>query len=766
MTISDAGMTLVRATIVGLVDMTGLTCIGDLNADSIKVGGPLWMRSVGEEKASFKNVNLTSATVEGHFVLVGATVRGDLDADGIHVGRALLMQSLGENKTVFQKNVTLGSAKIAGQVSMDGISIQGQLSLNGIEIGKSLLIRSSREHKASFETVDLRGAMISDEIDMSGAIFDGDLDARSLHVGGSLFMDTFIENKNRFGRVNRTRFKKVNLTNARIDGQLDMSGTSFSDNFDASFLQVGKSLLMRSTNNSKAIFKKVNLSGANVVGETDMTGAILNGELDAESLQVGVSLLMKSDRARKASFKKVILRGAKVLGNVDMGGTRFDDDLDARFLQVGGALLMEFDGKDELKSSFRKVDLRRAKISGELSLGGASMEGDLYAPFLQVGGSMFMRSDDGARASFKTVDLSNARITGQLDLTGASLDGDLNADFVQVGGSLFMPSDDNNTTSVGKVNLSGANVAGGTSMDRAVLRDSLVAQGLRVAGDVSIRDIHADARLAMPFAQLGGNLDIGGSDLTSLDLHGASIAGEMRLGNGNRLIGWRALTDQPDAIDLRNAHVGSLSDNKYSWPKRLYLDGLSFAHLGGSQGDSGSEMVKRGADWWDRNFAQLEKNFTASPYEQLAAAFGGAGYRDLADEIHYDEQVHATEKSGVLGLAGSTLMRWGAGYGIGSYMFRALYWAIGLSLLGALILRFRVKGVADRNLGFLWCFGASVNKLLPEVNLKKEFADFFDDPAHNKFTPRQDLFFVALAALGWMLSLIVLAAFATITHGA
>jgi hypothetical protein len=378
---------------------------------------------------------------------------------------------------------------------------------------------------------------------------------------------------------------------------------------------------------------------------------------------------------------------------------------------------------------------------------------------------MFMRSRDGNKATFKTVDITNAKIAGHMDFSGASLDGDLNADFVQVGGSLFMSSDDNNTASVGKVNLSGANVAGGASMDRAILRDGLAAHGLRVAGDVFIRNIHADARLAMPFAQLGGNLHFGGSDLTSIDLHGASIAGEMRLGDGNRMVGWRALPDQPDAIDLRNAHVGSLSDNKYSWPKRLYLDGVSFVHLGGAEGDSGADMVKRGADWWDRNFAQLEKNFTASPYEQLATAFGGAGYRDLADEIHYNEQLRATEKSSVLGLAGSVLMRWGAGYGIGSYMFRALYWAIGLSLIGALILRFRVKGVADRKHGFIWCFGPAANKLLPGISLKKEFTDFFDDPAHNKFTPRQDLFFVVLAALGGALSLIVLAAFATITHG-
>ena len=156
---------------------------------------------------------------------------------------------------------------------------------------------------------------------------------------------------------------------------------------------------------------------------------------------------------------------------------------------------------------------------------------------------MFMRSDDGARASFKTVDLSNARITGQLDLTGASLDGDLNADFVQVGGSLFMPSDDNNTTSVGKVNLSGANVAGGTSMDRAVLRDSLVAQGLRVAGDVSIRDIACGCAPCYAFCSTRWQFGHRRQPISPASICTAHLSlGEMRLGNGNRLIGWRALT--------------------------------------------------------------------------------------------------------------------------------------------------------------------------------------------------------------------------------
>ena len=98
-------------------------------------------------------------------------------------------------------------------------------------------------------------------------------------------------------------------------------------------------------------------------------------------------------------------------------------------------------------------------------------------------------------------------------------------------------------------------------------------------------------------------------------------------------------------------------------------------------------------------------------------------------------------------------------------MFRALYWALALSLFGAVILRFWVKGVTDERHGFLWCFGASVNRLLPVVTLKKEFADFFDDRGKNKFEPWQDFVFTMLGVFGWALGLIVVAAMATITHG-
>jgi hypothetical protein len=184
----------------------------------------------------------------------------------------------------------------------------------------------------------------------------------------------------------------------------------------------------------------------------------------------------------------------------------------------------------------------------------------------------------------------------------------------------------------------------------------------------------------------------------------------------------------------------------------------------GFQGESGSEMVKeRGADWWSRNFAKRD-DFHASIYEQLASAFAGLGERDAADDIRYDEQVRADENIGWANPLQKTwrwLLRWGAGYGIGGYMFRALYCALGLAVVGAIVLKLRVRGVVEAGHGVSWCFGASINRLLPVLSLKKEFSDFFDDPKLNKFTPAQDFFFTVVAVLGWVLGAIVVAAVLT-----
>ena len=201
-----------------------------------------------------------------------------------------------------------------------------------------------------------------------------------------------------------------------------------------------------------------------------------------------------------------------------------------------------------------------------------------------------------------------------------------------------------------------------------------------------------------------------------------------------------------------------LDGGKDSWPTTLHLDGFAFSRFGDQ------EWLGVPTNGGTIGPGRIE-DFSTYPYEQLAAAHAAAGNRDAADDFHFYERVRAAEgeNAGLLERTLSYVQRWGAGYGIGYYMFRALYWALGLALLGAILLRFWVKKKSKH--GIFWCFGASVNRLLPFITLKKEFSEFFDNRDVNGFTHGQDLFFTVFAVLGWVLGAIVLAAMGTFTKG-
>ena len=96
-----------------------------------------------------------------------------------------------------------------------------------------------------------------------------------------------------------------------------------------------------------------------------------------------------------------------------------------------------------------------------------------------------------------------------------------------------------------------------------------------------------------------------------------------------------------------------------------------------------------------------------------------------------------------------------------------LGWVVGLTVLGAWVLRY--SPYAYRR-GLLWRLGASLHRLLPVVELNKEFKDFFDNPppAHRYEPPNlnrfQVAFFSGLAIAGWVLSFFLLAAIGGLTQ--
>jgi hypothetical protein len=173
-------------------------------------------------------------------------------------------------------------------------------------------------------------------------------------------------------------------------------------------------------------------------------------------------------------------------------------------------------------------------------------------------------------------------------------------------------------------------------------------------------------------------------------------------------------------------------------------------------------MRDSGPDWWD-SWIRGDLDYTPTPYEQLAAAYIMAGDRGAADEIHYLSRVRQRDaerewwpwiRSGFL--------EYGAGFGIGKHMFQVLWLVVAISAVGAVYLRKYVPEAGKQ--GFWWCFGASFARLLPVIEINKEFSDFFNDPERKRLTRRQTIALSTFPLLGFILGAILIAAVSGLTE--
>jgi hypothetical protein len=229
-----------------------------------------------------------------------------------------------------------------------------------------------------------------------------------------------------------------------------------------------------------------------------------------------------------------------------------------------------------------------------------------------------------------------------------------------------------------------------------------------------------------------------------------------------------------------------VQDDELAWPAHLSLEGFNYGHLSGGEG--------RPIEWW-RDWLSRDPTYSAKPYAQLAGVLASAGNRDGAADIRFSgrdrERTELLRGCGWLQDLGwvkrpddARPCRWGSGfglsalqafvgYGIGTYTFRALYAALALAVMGTLILCFApgVRGIrppnwavtrarrGQRQKSLLWCFGASLQRVLPLVTISAEFSDFFNDPRRERLRSWQHVAFGVLVLCGWVLAGFVAAAF-------
>jgi hypothetical protein len=528
-------------------------------------------------------------------------------------------------------------------------------------------------------------------------------------------------------------YSGINLNHAQTDFLIALDGSRVDGNFTADGLA---SKIDLDLNDGLSFKKGASLNHANIGGRLDLTDARFDGLLNATGLEVGGSLLMGSTGRKKLSPGSKVAVSENYLAGENRAPAveAFNYDSNSRFNDPSRGSYPSFMSSPEYKVS-------RNSAPFFLQFASLSQASDVQETL----SSGITPEETLPPARFKGVLLNNARIRGKLDMHGAifnrGLDTDsqeavfLNADSLAVDGDLFM----NRATYAGKI--------------------------------------------AMVFAHVGGNLDLRGASLSDLNLSGASIMGDLRLGSkteGDSCI-WEMKDGRAGHLNLRNAHLGGLADPREAWPEESYpsdpkiqsledgpleLEGFTFAHVRGFDGERwkerfGNQEKKPGL--WD-NWARLDHNYSPGPYTQLANYFVTTGDHENANKILYRGRVRERETQGGFAYVWSGLLQNVAGFGIGNNAFVVLVWVFGFCTVGMIMLKFTVQGVSDENHGLIWCFGASLSRLLPVIDINEDIKDFYKNPMRNMFEPWQNFFFSLIGIVGWILAAILAAAVSGITH--
>jgi hypothetical protein len=412
---------------------------------------------------------------------------------------------------------------------------------------------------------------------------------------------------------------------------------------------------------------------------------------------------------------------------------------------------------------------------------------------LSLGSNLFAKADKGGK---------QARFDGGLDMLGAVLSA--NAEFIgtitrkelifeqaSIAGYLWLAGDDQHRGDFGPVDLVGAQIGSGILIhladfrDQVRLADAHVGQSIeinsgveffmaveltraRIDGDFTIRQTKFDAPVDMKalrvgndlsfndgaefegdlnlaFARTGQSLDFTNGTFAAVDMTGATIGSEIRLGAKQK-------SDLNAKLSLRNVSAGALEDvSASSWPAEVDLEGFTYTRLGGF----GTPVADQHAASTYTDLLERQSVYSPPSYMQLATVFRNSGYADKADWILFkgklrelDESIYRPDRFIFLFIYCITT-------GFGIYPQLAALWVILLVVIGTFIFgRDKRRELSEAS----WFDRAiySLDMLIPVIHLRKSNYEF--EPASTR--ARYYLYFHRLA--GFLLASVLVA---SMTHG-
>ncbi len=262
------------------------------------------------------NVMLSHLETPYWISLGGSAFHGILSMHRIKVGGSLRLNA----GASFDKEVHLSGAIIDDVLSIDGSTFADTLDMNSLQVGTNLFMHA----QSKFHDVSLKGAHIGGELFMADSSFDGTLYMNSLQTRGSVFM---------YGAAS---FAKVDLRGARIEGQLVMTDSTFSDALNMEGIRVGDAIVLQ---RAQVKAKEIDLTFAKIDSILDISGSTLPSlNLTGSQIKGEFRLGSNSDQHPNVNWRA----GAKLtLRNTEVGTLqdRFDRDRDDAWPQE-----LELDG--------------------------------------------------------------------------------------------------------------------------------------------------------------------------------------------------------------------------------------------------------------------------------------------------------------------------------------------------------------------------------------------------------------------------------------
>jgi uncharacterized protein YjbI with pentapeptide repeats len=417
--------------------------------------------------------------------------------------------------------------------------------------------------------------------------------------------------------------ERLDLSGAEIESNITLKRANFEKGFNAQNSK-GMSLdLSESVFNANHVYP-INLMWANFSGSVDLSGVLVNGVINMRGIEINKFLFMNERELLGWTWTE----DAGIDKRVGHSGIKPDELKEIIKAKAKGPnALREMLKEHEVFKQFEKLEKYKELCDTcaqqdfkELESPDKVEELENLVWFDQLKYELDL---DGNKAylnvvpHFHDLDMTAARIGNSLQMIGAVFDGgELNMNSLQAGGFVLIRNSD---------------------LTKAV---------------------NQKKSLNLKYLSTGGNLELDGSQLPSLDLSGAKIGQTLSMGSEqNGVAQW----DGEAELNLLNVSANYLRDYEQeckknhcdnvgvahsSWPYHIELHGFTLNHFNilGDDNKPQNNMELRPIGWL-RKWLERDHTFTPQPYQQMASMFERYGRKDIADEITWSQKWHEIDEN-------------------------------------------------------------------------------------------------------------------------